>query len=163
MTASAGKYLPKPSSVVTNEDSVDIISPAIQLSIKRIAQFVVTVRKRKLFLSRNTTFDVLLDVHASNRHTNQHRYEPSALGKEHSQKGYNQKVPAFTVPKFSGKSLDGQEYVDNVTRKFKGNVQLFYLEDADFCDDHPAWSEAFSSRLLDSLTDSDIFGYLLTE
>ena len=54
-------------------------------------------------------------------------------------------------------------FVDNVMRNFKGHGQLSYLEDSYFCDDQPVWSEAFSSRLLDSLADSNILGYLSTK
>ena len=67
------------------------------------------------------------------------------------------------MPKFVGNSLEGQEFVDNVVRKFKGHGQLSYLEDGQYCENHPAWSEAFSSRLLDFLANSDILGYLSTE
>ena len=155
MTVSAGTCLPTPSSLVTEEKCVGMISPAMQLTIKRIAQFVVTVRRRNIYLSRDTTFDKLLDFHASNRHTHQRKYDAAALGNEKSQKGFDQKVPAFMVPKFVGNSLERQVFVDKVTRKFKGHGQLSYLEDTDFCEGYPAWSEAFSSRLLDSLDDSD--------
>ena len=80
MIASAHECLPKPASLVSNEDSVEMISPVIQLNIERMSQFVVTVRRRKLFLSSNTSFDELLEYHANNRHTAQLIYEAAALG-----------------------------------------------------------------------------------
>ena len=67
------------------------------------------------------------------------------------------------MSKLVGKSLEGQLFVDNVVQKFKGHGQLSYLENYQYYDDHPSWSESFSSRLLDSLDDSDILGYLSTE
>ena len=67
------------------------------------------------------------------------------------------------MPKFVGDSLEGQAFVDNVVHKFNGHGQILYLEDDQYCDNHSVWSEAFSSRLLDSVADSDILGYLLTE
>ena len=108
-------------------------------------------------------FDELLDYHASNCHIHQHKYDAAAMGQEQSLKGFDQKVPASSVTKFVGNRLERQEFVDNVVRKFKGHGQISYLEDAEFCDGHPVWSEVFSSRLLDSLADSDILGYLLTK
>ena len=140
-----------------------MISPAIQLTLERIAQFTVTVRRRKLYLSKSKTFDKLLDYHTINRKSNPRKYDAAALGQGHTPTGFDQKVPALSVSKFAGNSLEGQEFVDNVARKFEGRGHLSYLEDANFCDNHPAWSESFSSCLLDSLVDSNILGYLLTE
>ena len=121
------------------------------------------MRRQKLYLSRSTTLNELLDYHASSRKPNHRIYNAAALGQGHSPSGGNHKVPAFLVSKFVGHSLEGQAFVDNVVSKFKGHGQLSYLEDERYCNDYPACSEAFSSRLLDSLTDSDILGYLLTE
>ena len=163
MTASAGTCLPDPTTLVSDENKVGIISPVIQLTIERIAQFVMMVRRRKLYLSKSTTFDELLDYHASNRHTYQRKYDAAALSKKQSPTEFDQKVPVFSVPKFVVDSLEGQKFVDKAVRNFKGCGQISYLEDAELCDNHPAWSEAFSSRLLDSLVDSDIHGYLSTK
>ena len=74
MIASAHECLPKPASLVPNEYSVDMISPSIQMNIERIAQFVVTVRRRKLFLSSDTSFDELIEYHGNNRHYAQRIY-----------------------------------------------------------------------------------------
>ena len=165
MTASAGTSLPKPDDLVTDVSSVGMISPAVRLTLQNIAQFTATVRRRKLFLAKSTTFDELHDYHASNRATHLRKYDAAALGlgRKQSSSGGDHKVPAFTVPKFVGDSLEGQAFVDNVVRKFKGHGQLSFLEDDQYCDDHSVWSEAFSSCLLDSLADSDILGYLSTE
>ena len=38
-----------------------------------------------------------------------------------------------------------------------------FVESGDYCDNHPSWSSAFASRLRDSITDSNILGYLATE
>ena len=157
MTASAGTSLPKPDELVTDVSSVGMISPAVRLTLQNIAQFTATVRRRKLYLSKSTTFDELHDYHASNRASHQRINDAAALGQGHKASfAGDHKVPAFTVPKFVGDSLEGQAYVDNVVRKFKGHGQLHFLEDDSYCADHFAWSEAFSSRLLDSVADSDI-------
>ena len=163
MTASAGTCLPDPTAFVSDENAVGMTSPSIKLTIERIAQFVVTVRRQKLYLSKSTILDELLDWHASNRHTYQVKYDAAALSQEQSPAGFDQNVLAFSIPKFIGDRIKRQELVDNVMRKFKGHGQLSYLEDTDFCDNHPGWSEAFSSCLLDSLAENDILGYQLTE
>ena len=155
--------LQDPASLVSDELAVGMISPVIKLTIERIDHFVVTVRRRKLYLRKNTTLDELLDYYARNFHTYQHKYDIAALSQENHRTGLDQKVPVLSVPNFVGDSLDGQEFVDNVVRKFKCNGQLSYFEDNEFCDDLPAWSEVFSSHLLDSLANRDILGYLSTE
>jgi len=164
VSATAGTNLPLPSTMVMDIDTVGMINPAIRLTLQNIAQFIATVRKRKLYLSKSTTFDELHDYHASNRASHQRINDAAALGQGHKASfAGDHKVPAFTVPKFVGDSLEGQAYVDNVVRKFNGHGQLQFLEDDSYCADHFAWSEAFSSRLLDSVADSDILGYLSTE
>ena len=50
-------------------------------------------------------FDKLLNIHASNHHTDWRGYDAATLGNEQTQKGYDQKVPVFTVPKFVGNIL----------------------------------------------------------
>ena len=109
MITLAHDNLPRPEALVTNVDKVTMISPKIQLSIERIAQFVVKVRKRKLFLRSNTSFDELIQYHANNRQIPQRIYETAAAGKEHSPRGQDHKIYPFTVPIFDGACLDRQE------------------------------------------------------
>ena len=152
-----------PDDLLPDENVVGMISPAIKLTLQRIAQFTETVRRQKLYLSKLTTYDELLDYHASNRKSNQRIYDVTALEQGRTPSGGNHNVPAFSVPKLVGNRIEGHAFVDNVMRKFKGRGQLSYLEYNLYYDNHPAWSESFSSRLLDSLADNDILGYILTE
>ena len=128
VSATAGTNLPIPTSMVKDMDTVGMINPAIRLTLQNIAQFVATVRKQKLYLSKSTAFDELHDYHASSRASHQRINDAAALGQGHkSSFAGDHKVPAFTVPKFVGDSLEGQAYVDNVVRKFKGHGQLQFL------------------------------------
>ena len=77
--------------------------------------------------------------------------------------GINSKLPSFQVPTFDGNTIEGDAWARNVVRKFKGQGQLSFLECENHCANQSAWSEAFSSRLLDSITDNDVLGYLATE
>ena len=67
------------------------------------------------------------------------------------------------VPKFGEKFLEDQAYVENVVRKLESHGQLWYLENNDFCNNHSVWSEAFSSRVVYSIVDSEILGNLSTK
>ena len=138
MTASAGTTLPMPDNLIPDEDTVGMIIPAIKLTLQHIAQFTATVKRRNLYLSKSTTFNEQLDYHASNRISHQQIYDAAALGQGQTPSGGDQKVPAFSVPKFVGDSLEGQALVDKVVLKFKGRGKLSYLEDDQYCDNHPA-------------------------
>ena len=111
MNASAGTCLPDPVALVLDESVVGMISPEIQLTIERTTQFIVTVRRRKIYLSKSTTFDKLLDHHASNHHSYQCKYDAAALSQEFTPVGFDQKVPAFSIPKVAGDSLEGQDFL----------------------------------------------------
>ena len=66
MTASTETCLTILTELVLGENVVGMICLEIQLTLERIAQFTVTVRRQKLYLSKSTTFDELLDYHVSN-------------------------------------------------------------------------------------------------
>ena len=107
MTASAGTSLLMTDDLIPDVDAVRMISPAIKLTLQHIAQFTATVRRKKLYLSKSTTLNELLDYHANNRISNQRIYDASTLGQRHTTLGGDQKVPAFSVPKFVRNSLKG--------------------------------------------------------
>ena len=70
ITTSAGACLLMTNDLVPDENVVDMISPEIILTLDRIAQFTASVRRQKLYLSKSTTFNEMLDYHASNRKSN---------------------------------------------------------------------------------------------
>lgn len=107
MTASAGTSLPMPDDLGTGINPVGMIKPAIKLTLQNIAQFTVTVIRRKLYLAKLKTFDELHDYHVSNCVTHQHRYDTAALGPGHKFfSGEDHEVPIFTVQRV-GNSFEG--------------------------------------------------------
>ena len=87
MTALAETCLLMPDNLVPDEKVVGMISTAIILTLELIVQFTVTVRRQKLYLSKSITFNEILDYHASNRKSNQRKYDATALGQEHAPTG----------------------------------------------------------------------------
>ena len=138
MTSSAGMSLPMPDNLIPDLDAMGMISPAIRLTLQCIAQFTVMVRRQKIYLFKLTTFNELVDYHASNNIFNQRIHNDVALGHGKIPSGGNHKVSTFLVLKFIGDSLKGQAFIDNVVRKFKGYGQLSYLEDDQYCNNHLA-------------------------
>jgi len=59
--------------------------------------------------------------------------------------------------------MDGKSWIDSVERKFKGRGAIKYLADGEYCDDNDEISSALTSRLLDSIAESDILSYMATE
>lgn len=80
MTAPAGTSLLTTAKLVSDVNSVGMISPAIKLTKQNIAQFTVTVRRRKLYLAMPTTFDELHDYRARNPVSNQLRCDAVSMG-----------------------------------------------------------------------------------
>ena len=140
MNVSSGTFLQMPDDYTPDENDVGMISSAIKLTLQCIAQFTARVRRRQLYLVKSTTFNEMLDYHASNCISHQPIYDATALKQGKNSSGADQKVTAFSVPKFIGNILEGQAFVENVVRKFKGYGQLSYLENNKYCDDHPVWS-----------------------
>ena len=80
ITASAGTCLQILDDLVPDENVVGMISPSVILTLERIAQYTETVRRRKLYLSKSTTFDKIFYYRASNRKSNQCKYDAADLG-----------------------------------------------------------------------------------
>ena len=107
MIASAGTSLSMLEKLIPDVNDVGMISPAIKLTLQRIAQLIAMVRRCKIYLAKSTTFYELLNYHASNCILHQHIYDNAALGKGQTPSGGDHKVPAFSVSKFVGNSLEG--------------------------------------------------------
>ena len=73
------------------------------------------------------------------------------------------KIPAFKVPIFRGDNLDGDEYIRLVKTTFRSNAMSPFLDDPNNCDNSSYWSGAFTSRLRESIEESDSLPFLVTE
>ena len=87
ITVSAGTSLPMPDDLIPDVNTVSMISPEIKLTSQRISQFTAMMRRRKLYLTKSTTFNELLDYHASNHISRQHIYDTTALVQGHTPSG----------------------------------------------------------------------------
>ena len=73
------------------------------------------------------------------------------------------KIPRFKVTIFRGDTLDGDEYIRMVKTTFRSNTMSQFLDDPSHCDNSPYWLGAFTSRLRESIEESDILPLLNTE
>ena len=158
VAAHAGKVLPAPDDLTDKVKTVDMIHPGIIMQLTFISTFLSTVRKYDSFLTKSTKLDQLAVFHRNNLSV----AKPPAVTNE-TKATRTDKVPVFSLPKFTGERLDGEEWIKGVVRKFKGNGVFEYLTSSNKCDNNLNWSEAFASRLLDSIVSSDILNYITTE
>ena len=73
------------------------------------------------------------------------------------------KVPSSQVSGFVRNTLKGDLFEKKVTSVFGNNTMARFLISEQYCDNHPAWSGAFASRLRDTLGNSSILQYLSAE
>ena len=120
---------------------------------------VATVQKDNLYCSKSLKFDEL-ESYSSNRYAHQRRHDAAALGKEQTASaGSDQTTTELHDAEIRRKYPRSDAYDESVERRFRNNGQLqFFLEDRQCCYDHAAWSTAFASRIVNSVTDSSIFG-----
>ena len=122
------------------------------------------VRKRSLYLTKATLFNELELFNTRSHYSHLHRHDIAALtNRQTTLAGIDSKLPSFQAPKFDGNTIERDAWARNVVRKFKGQGQLSFLECENHCTNQSAWSDAISSRLLDSITNNDVLGYLATE
>ena len=107
MTVSVGISLPMPDDLIPDVNTMYMISPSIKLTLQRIAQFTAMARRRIFYLAKSTTLNKLLDYHASNCISHHCIYDATAPGQGKTPSGGDQKIPAFSVPKFVSDSLEG--------------------------------------------------------
>ena len=81
MADTVGEILSKPNNLVQDLNRVSMIRPCIQLTIERIAQYLVTVRDYNRFLRRKTMFSELITFYVNNRKTAQKVNKTSVAGK----------------------------------------------------------------------------------
>ena len=116
----ADENIPLPQhSMVVSRNEVKMICPETQMTIERIAQYLVTVRDCDKFLRRKTRLSELVEFHVKNRKMTWKPIKISDVINESSSKERDQRIPSFAVPRFDGLGIDGQEYVDSVRSKFK--------------------------------------------
>ena len=122
------------------------------------------VRKRSLYLTKATLFNELELFNTRSHYSHLHRHDIAALtNRQTTLAGIDSKLPSFQAPKFDGNTIERDAWARNVVRKFKGQGQLSFLECENHCTNQSAWSEVFSSRLLNSITDNDVLGYMAKE
>ena len=73
------------------------------------------------------------------------------------------KIPFFKLPTFQGNTLQGDVFIEGVERAFRFAAMARYLESRSYCDNNSCWSEAFASRIRESIEVNNILSFLATE
>jgi len=73
------------------------------------------------------------------------------------------KIPNFRLTKFKGDALPDDGFIAAINRAFRSATIAQFLNSEICCENSPMWSNAFTSRLRESVADSDIIRLLATE
>jgi len=154
----------RPTLFATDDNPLNLIIVPVTLLVSQIATYICRILKHSCYLANGVTFSTLStwislydEITASTTdHKNTSIPTKSSSGDEH-------KVPTFCVPKFTGDTLTGDTYIDSVDNAFRSSTITKYLLDEVCCMKNPEWSDAFASRLRESICESDILGFLSTE
>ena len=155
----AGKVWPTPVDAVKKTgESVDLLTPAAMLALDQVSKLTDVVRKNQYYLTDYTSHDDL--VRYCKRKLTSTAPTGAATGSADAAGVADRKIPTFSLPKYTGDRLDGSEYIKKVERAFKNHGLAAFLESNDYPDYYVDWSTAFTSRILDSLADSDIMSFM---
>ena len=155
MAAIADNPFPRPEALGAKPEAVSMINNAMILYLQAVSAFVKTVRNDDLYISPSTTYDQLAIYNAKYHNSGGSSKTPQSTVVV-SKSERSDKIPAFSIPKFTGDRMDGKSWIDSVERKFRGSGAINYLADGEYCDDNDEISSALTSRLLDSIAESDI-------
>ena len=137
IAATAGQALLTPASLLPDKiDEIEGgITPTVLMTMQSIAYHIALVRKQKLYLTMETTFDELDLFFSSMTYGYQRRNDTAALTNELTPSGgINSKMPTFPIPRFDGTPIDGDNWCADVVRKFKGNGYLMFINNRSYCD-----------------------------
>ena len=156
----AHRKLPKPNmTVLPEKGKVDFLKEVEHSLLQMICDYLLRVRNHGYYLGDKTTMKDLSTFSTALR-SHPSRYDACGSVEQDSGVVSDRKIPAFTVPKFTGDRLDGSDYIKKVERVFKNHGIAEFLWHEHKSTVNPDWSTAFASRILDSLADSEILSFL---
>ena len=150
---------PEPTNVVPAHEDTDSLTHAAMLALQDMSKLTAVVRTSGYYLGEHTTHADLVK-YAGTHPSHPVRYDARGSGNNGGAGGSREKLPSFTLPKFHGERLDGDDYKNKVERVFRNHGQLLFLLDDEYPGFHTDWSTAYSSRILDSLADSSIMSFM---
>ena len=71
-------------------------------------------------------------------------------------------IPSFKVATFNGSILKGDEYIQDTATMFKSYGAHEYLQDENLCNANKEFSQAYASRLRNSIAHNDELKYIVT-
>jgi len=151
-------WLP-PQTIATPKQKMNFISIPVTL----LLSYTVALQEEKLYLSPGIGYRALTTWFAEYNRTSMENLNKSSQIVILTVKNTETKIPAFKVPICRGDILDGDEYIWMVKSTFRSNTMSQFLEDPNHCENLPYWSGYFSSRLRESIEESNILSFLATE
>lgn len=144
------------------DNNLPKISVPIRSSLTQIATYTESVLEKNLYLS-DVTFDQIRTLNHEFKQQQSEDLKRERVGIAKSIQNDDHKLPIFTVKPFSGDTLKGSKYIEQVEFMFRNYAMVKFIESRQHCEDNPKWSSAFASHTRDSISKSNILGYLSTE
>ena len=137
---------------------VSMITIPVTMCMANIARYTEVALAKGFYMSKSVNSNDLVEFYGASKSESKNRSSslPPSLPTE-------SKVPIFKVPEFKGDTLKEDIYECEVVNIFGNNVMASFLTSRSHCNNHPAWSGAFASRLRDSLSHLSVLEYLATE
>ena len=148
------------------QEKYDTVTVPVVLLLSKLAEYTALVLREGYFLTREVRYESLSSWAKAQNHPGRYdaRGSDSSITDSHSKApSRDEKIPTFKVSAFEGDTLSGDVFLTKVRDTFKSAGQAAYLDSRDYCAKSIAWSGAFASRIRESISDSDILGFLATE
>ena len=128
------------------------------MCIANITHYTKVALAKGFYMSKSVKYNDLVEFYGAAKSELKSRSSmlPPSLPTE-------SKVPNVKVPEFKGDTLKGDIYEHEVVNIFGNNTMASFLTSRTYCNNHPAWSVAFASRLQYSLSRLSVLEYLAIE
>ena len=156
-----------PSQDGRSEIKLTMITPPVLTMLRKIALASVSVTQVSRYLSDEVSFSALTEwstaisnlTHpvSASRGLNTGGVQASGSNKPKSKD-----IPSFKVSPFVGSILKGDRYIQKTANTFKSYGAYAYLTDASLCAKQTDFSQAYASRLRESLVDNAELMYIAT-
>jgi hypothetical protein len=135
-----------------------MVTIPVTMCMANIARYTEVALAKGFYMTKVVKYNDLVEFYGATK-----KAQKSMTSGTLSSLPTESKVPIFKVPAFSGDTLKGDVYEREIFSVFGNNSMASFLTSRTHCNNHPAWSGAFASRLRDSLSHSSVLEYLATE
>ncbi len=158
-----------PSQDGRSQEMLNMITAPVLTMLRKITSASVSVSQVSRYLSDEVSFSVLTQwsmaiSHLANPASSARGRNAGVVQAAGSNKSSKSKdIPSFNVAPFTDSILKGDRYIQKTANTFKSKGVHNYLTDVDLCASNKEFSQAFASRLRESIVDNAELMYIATK